>query len=53
MKIIEARQGIRLVSIIDTRTWWQKSALSRISWRVTLAMSIYGAFVGGCIESLR
>jgi len=52
MNVYEPRQSIRIASITDTRSWWQKTTLSRASWRLQVAGAAYGAFVGVAIKAL-
>lgn len=52
MNIIDPKRAIRITSIKDTRTWWQRSILGRISWRFVSGMTIYGAFVGALLSRL-
>lgn len=49
----DPKMSIRITKIEDTRTWWQKSTLSRMPWRLVLAMTIYGAVVGGLLGGLK
>lgn len=53
MKVVDYRNSVRLVSIVDTRTWWEKSILSRVSPRMVLGMTIYGGLVGAMLGALQ
>jgi hypothetical protein len=52
MNISDPRSTIRIAEIKDTRTWWQRSSLSRISWRFVAGMTVYGALVGALLSRL-
>ena len=50
MRVYNPRMIVRITEIIDTRTWWQRSSLSRMPWRLVWAMTAYGAVVGWMLQ---
>ena len=53
MNILDHRSVIRIAKIEDTRTWWQRSALSQISLVPVLIFTVWGAAVGALLGALQ
>ena len=50
MNVYEPRMIVRITKITDTRTWRQRSNLSRMPWRLVWGMAAYGAVVGWMLQ---